>query len=407
MPHKVVMMCVDCLRGDFLDLDAETPFLRDFFEDSKSFSSLYSTATTTTPCVASMMTGVYSEQNGVMSLRQSKLDDDRETLAETLSDEGYETKALVTGPLYPETGLDRGFDDYSMRDASRDLFGGLEEDLHRELDDLDEKSFAYVHLWELHGPINVPGKFDSKRYGETDYERALSALDRRLEAVVDRLGEDVCVILTGDHGESIAYRSGFIQQNIKRLRTLLRYYGGIDTRPVERALNRLADRFSEVDYPHHFMEAGHGENVFDFASNVPLAISSVDTDEDNVEAQVRQIDIFPTVLELCDTEPDKVRGKSLLGEVDDRTAYIRACGESLKSEDNWARAVRDNGWKLVVHPNRNWNQALYKPRDNQKELSSVRDERRADELKQAMPRFESAPAEELEIKEKLRGLGYG
>nr|EGQ40802.1 MAG: uncharacterized protein, AP superfamily [Candidatus Nanosalinarum sp. J07AB56] len=79
MPHKVVMICVDCLRGDFLDLDAETPFLRDFFEDSKSFSSLYSTATTTTPCVASMMTGVYSEENGVMSLRQSKLDDDRET----------------------------------------------------------------------------------------------------------------------------------------------------------------------------------------------------------------------------------------------------------------------------------------------------------------------------------------
>nr|EGQ40798.1 MAG: hypothetical protein J07AB56_00440 [Candidatus Nanosalinarum sp. J07AB56] len=60
-----------------------------------------------------------------------------------------------------------------------------------------------------------------------------------------------------------------------------------------------------------------------------------------------------------------------------------------------------------MHLNKDWSQALYKPRNNQEELSSVRDERRADELKQAMPRFDSAPAEELEIKEKLRGLGYG
>lgn len=155
------------------------------------------------------------------------------------------------------------------------------------------------------------------------------------------------------------------------------------------------------------MEAGHGENVFDFVSNVPLAISSVDTDQDNIEAQVRQIDIFPTVLELCDTQSDKVRSESLLGDVDDRSAYIRACGESLKSEDNWARAVRDGGRKLVLHPDRDRRRALYNLEEDQKELRSTTDEPRADELKRAMPTFDSASPEELEIKEKLRDLGYG
>ena len=407
MEESLVLICVDCLRGDFRDLDSETPFLDEFFQRSRSFDNLFSTATTTTPCVASMMTGQYSEENGVMSLSKSKLKDDCVTLAEALSDEGYTTKAFVTGPLYPETGLNRGFDQYSMRDPGHDLFSGFEDELRGELSDLENQSFVYVHLWELHGPIDIPERFDAGEYGGTDYERALSALDRKLHKVIGGLPGDASVVVTGDHGESISFRDSFIQQNIKRARTLLRYYGGIDTRPVENIMNTAAANLFGTDYPDHFMEAGHGENVFDFTSNVPLAIRSPQTNATEIESQTRQIDIFPTVTELCGVEAPEVRGRSLLGRVDDRKAYVRACGESLKWEDNWAEAVRKDGWKLVTYPNRDWEDRLYHPEADDDELRPVKNDSKAEELRTRMPDFSMSSTQELEIKDKLRDLGYG
>lgn len=266
----------------------------------------------------------------------------------------------------------------------------------------------YVRLWELHGPIDISERFDVGEYGGTDYERALSALDRKLGKVVGDLPEDASVVVTGDHGESISFRDSFIQQNIKRARTLLRYYGGIDTVPVENIINTAAAKLFGTGYPDKFMEAGHGENVFDFTSNVVLlAIRSPQTNAAEIGSQTRQIDIFPTVTELCSVEAPEVRGRSLLDGVDDRKAYVRACGESLKSEDNWAEAVRKDGWKLVTIPNRDWEDRLYHPEVDDNELRPVKNDSKVEELRTRMPDFSKSSTEELEIKDKLRDLGYG
>jgi arylsulfatase A-like enzyme len=357
--RNLLFVCVDCLRDDFVGTDrADTPFLDSVAADGLDFTAMYASATTTTPCVASLFTGRYAEHNGVYSLSDARLDEGVPTLAERLSAAGYETVAHVTGPLVAEIDLERGFDTYAYRDRRAELVGDWFEDAVTVAESLTEPFCWYLHLWELHDPVRVPDGFDDPAYGRSPYARALSALDRRLRRLRDHLPGETVVALHGDHGEAIAYRDSLASTACKACRTGLRYGLGVDTRPVERRLKRRFDRHPPV--ADHFMEAGHGENVYDFTANVPFVLAGPGVDAATVDAQVRQVDVAPTLLDLLGVgdpsdgddasggtadEPagsglaageQPLDGASLLppGSVADRDAYLRACGKSLLGEAN-------------------------------------------------------------------------
>jgi len=438
MRPNLLFVCVDCLRGDFVSTDdADTPFIDDLAERGVHYTDMYATATTTTPAVTSFMTGTYSERNGVYSLEQARLNDDIPTLAEHLSAAGYDTRALVTGPIVPETGLDRGFDEYDYRDRRAELVGDWYDEAVAAAD-LEEPFFLYLHLWEIHTPVDVPPEFDDPSYGRYPYARSLAALDRSLADFRDELPTNTVVALHGDHGEAIAYRDSYMHKVCKFLRTGFRYGLGIDTRDLERRLKRWFDR--EPPIPDHFMEDGHGENVFDFTANVPFVIAGPNVDASTVNAQVRQVDVMPTLLDLLDVDREatapagttetetgttavdggelspadgetsvpSIDGESLLppGSVVDRDAYMRACGKSLVREKNWQRAVRANGWKYVEYPERNWEPELYDIESDPAELDPVSDDRRADRLRARFPEEGMRDGERLEIDGLLEDLGY-
>src|SRR6056297_1798049 len=208
---NVLFVTVDCLRQDFVEENyAHTPFIDRIRGDGIEFTNLYSTTTTTTPAVAALFTGSYSERNGVHSLREAELDPTIETGAELFRDNGFETAALVTGPLVPETKLDRGFDHYWYREQDENLVGGWFDTAVDRLSSLSDPFFAYMHLWEIHDPVTVPEKYDSDDYGRTSYARGLAALDAALEKLVENISSDTVVALHGDHGESISHRDSSI-----------------------------------------------------------------------------------------------------------------------------------------------------------------------------------------------------
>jgi arylsulfatase A-like enzyme len=408
---NLLVVCVDCLREDHLaGATADTPFLDDLRERGLVATDLFATATTTSPCVASLLTGTYSERNGVQSLSTGRLSEDVDSLPERFGAAGYHTEALVTGPLVEETGLQRGFDAYRYREPEESLFrNGWADRARRRIADLPEPFAAYVHLWELHEDVHVPPAFDTPEYGETPYARALSALDRKLEALVECVPEDTLVAVHGDHGESITNRASPLRLLVKSLRDGLRYYGGVDTRERVRRLNR---RWAHkgADVPDHYLENGHGENVFDFVSNVPFVLAGPGVDAATVDAQVRQIDVLPTLLSACglDYDPASVDGASLLpaDEVTERPAYMRACGASLHGRRNWAKAIRAEGAKYVEYPDRDWGPELYDLEADPLELHPVDDPDLADRLRRRFPDREMDEAEQLDVEERLEALGY-
>lgn len=410
MPN-LLLVCVDCLREDHLSGSAaDTPFVDDLRSDGLVAQNLYATATTTSPCVASLLTGTYSERNGVQSLDTGWLSQEVDSLAERFGAAGYRTEALVTGPLVEETGLQRGFDTYRYREPEESLFRNDWIDIAEErLDTLSEPFAAYVHLWELHEDVYVPPAFDEPEYGDTPYARALSALDRELETLVEAVPEETIVVLHGDHGESITKRGSSLRLGLKLLRDALRYYGGVDTRSVVRRLNRkLTDRGADVD--DHYLENGHGENVYDFVANVPLVVTGPGIDSTTIDAQARQIDVLPTLLDACgiDYDPASMDGSSLLepGKIQDRPAYMRACGASLHRRSNWARAVRADGAKYVEYPDREWEPELYDLENDPLELEPIDDPDLADQLQGEFPTTELEEGEKLDVEDRLEALGY-
>lgn len=414
---NVVLVVVDCLRGDFVGTDrADTPFIDRLVRDGIDYSSMFATTSTTTPCVASFLTGRYSERNGVYSLRDADLRDDVPTLPERLSDGDYSAYAMATGPVVEETGLDRGFDRFWYRDRNENLTGGWRDEAHRKVQTLESPFFLYLHLWELHWPIDVPDEFDRREYGQTRYARMLSALDRELESLVEALPEDTVLLLHGDHGESISWHYSRIhghhnqlQKYTKKARDYLRYTRGYDTRRAERAVNRFFRRLGRDDLRDHFVERGHGETTYDFMTHVPLVVAGSDAGPATVDAQCRQVDIYPTVLELAGMEYDGgIDGEPLYPPttVDDRVAYIRACGSWLRGKENWSRAVRADGMKYVEYPERDWPWELYDLDEDPCELHPIDDADKAEELAREMPRRGHRGGDRLEIDDLLEDLGY-
>lgn len=408
---NVLLVCVDCLRSDFVgSAHAETPFIDGLAERGTEYTNMFATATTTTPCVASLLTGTYSERNGVASLRAARLNTEVTTLAERFSAAGYQTHAEVTGPIVAETNLDRGFDAYEYRDRRAELTGDWFEQAVDTVESLPEPFFVYLHLWEIHTPIDVGREYDDPEYGRYPYARKLSELDRRLETLCGHLPEDTVVALHGDHGEAITYRDNSLHRGVKLLRTGLRYGLGLDTRAIERRIKRWFNDRDDHLIPDHFMEDGHGENVFDFTSNVPFVLAGPVVESTTVSAQTRQIDVAPTLLDSVGVAYDvtEMDGESLLppASVTDRDAYIRACGRSLIRERNWQRAIRSGGWKYVEYPERNWLPELYDLDADPLELRPVENGRVETRLRARLPEKGLENGDKLEIDGLLSDLGY-
>lgn len=404
---NLLLICVDCLRQDFLRRDAvDTPFLDSLRARGMECTDLYATATTTTPAVASLFTGAYGEVNGIQSLRRGSLSDDVAPMAQILGDAGYHTEAMATGPLVPETGLDRGFDEYDCRDRDESMFSEWREEGLARLADLPDPFAAFVHLWEVHEDVRVPSEYDAPEYGETPYGRAFSALDREIEALVDAVPDDTVVAFLGDHGESVTHRNNPLRLAAKVARDALKYYGGVDTRGVEERLNQYCETFGP-DVADHFVENGHGENVFDFTTNVPFVLAGPGVESATVDAQVRQIDVLPTILDALGVDHD-TDGELIEPGVDERVAYMRACGASLHGERNWARAVRYGDAKYVEYPERDWAPGVYDTGDDPRELARVDDPDLESELAERLPErgVDPTDVEMLAINERLEDLGY-
>jgi arylsulfatase A-like enzyme len=409
-PPNLLFVCVDCLRSDaIVDGWGETPFLDSLRADGRVYTDLFATATTTTPCVAGLLTGLYSERNGVASLREARLSPGATTLAERLGEAGYDTCAMVTGPLVEETDLDRGFDAYHYREKEASLFGPWGRTAARRLDALDAPFFCYLHLWELHEPVSVPEEYDDRRYGRWPYERALSALDARLETLVDALPENTVVALHGDHGESVTWRGHPVHSALKTARDKLRYERGVDTRRVERAVDRVAERLAPPEIADHFLEAGHGETVYDTTANVPLVLSGPGVDPGTETDVCRQVDVAPTLCDLLGVPVDEsaLDGASLLGGFEERPAYVRACGAALRGRENWQRAVRTGDRKYVEYPDRDWPPELYDLREDPEERRPLDpDPDRVRSMRRLFPRLDVVDSETLDIDDRLHDLGY-
>jgi len=332
---NVLVLLVDCMRADALgSRGVPTPNLDALTARGGRFTQAIASASSTTPCVATMLTGLHSPRHGVRSIGAHRLHAQATTLATTLAAAGYHTVAEMTGPLGTESGLDRGFAEYRVRPASVYLSDAWGRDLVARLGGgaLPAPWFLFLHLWELHAPRKVLPPFRGRRFGKTRYDRALASLDATLAPLLAALPADTVVLLHGDHGERVM--ASTLAYRWYRLRRDL--LGASRTRKLE----------------------GHETDVYEDLVRVPLAIVAPGRVPAGATSDqlVRQVDLTPTVLDLAGVPaPPGLDGVSLVpalaaGRALDLEAFLEACGRVRGTGRDRRRAWRTARWKFIEAP---------------------------------------------------------
>jgi arylsulfatase A-like enzyme len=311
---NVLFILIDTLRADRLGSygyeRATSPEFDRLAAGGALFRRHLSQSSWTKCSMASLWLAMNPTSTGVTRF-DDILPDEARLPAEILKDAGFRTVGIYrNGWVAPTFGFDQGFDTY-MRPAPRPLppsvrlenptisKAGTDQDgVASALEFLrvygDERWFLYLHMMDVHEYVyDEESALFGGAYGDV-YDNSILWTDGVLGVFLDHLAaegylENTLIVVTSDHGE--AFR--------------------------ERGLE------------------GHARRVYRETTEVPLAISFPFRLEPGlqVEARSRNIDVWPTILDLIGLEPStNSAGRSLVPDllasargleppVEDRTGY--------------------------------------------------------------------------------------
>jgi len=263
---SVVVVTIDTTRADrfgcYGSTAGLTPNIDALADEGILFEQAQAVAPVTLPSHTSMFTGLYPTHHGVRNNGTFSLGEEFETLAQTMSTQGYATGAFVSAQvLVKRYGLDAGFDVYDD-DLSQGLKVGQTMVPSRRgtvtlaaatewLDTIspDQPVFMWLHLYDPHAPYDPPPEFRHKFPADV-YGAEIAFADQQVGKLVDtlkRLGryDDTVITVIADHGESLgehgeATHAILLHQGTIHVPWIVRPPGGI--RPV-----RIAEPVSGVD----------------------------------------------------------------------------------------------------------------------------------------------------------------
>jgi len=333
--RHVVLLSIDTQRADRLGCYGYprklTPKIDALAAESVLFERCVSQASWTSPSMVSMMSGCYVAEE-LMHIPPEK-----ETLAESFQKAGWATGGFVCNNiLNQECGFDRGFATF---EGQLHPYGPNTEILDWLRAHKDERSFAWIHLNEVHDELMEGGHsayrpqpekewrnyrdvregFSAERmqyYDElstrlklVDRDASLERMqeedgaydddvryeDRRIGEILDALKqlgmwEDTLFVLCADHGEGLFTREQFFNGTRKA----------------------AADR-GEPATLFNTLLMTHGAHVNTELIHVPLIVHAPGIPAARVAGWVENVDIAPTLLELAGIKRrEQHQGQSLL-----------------------------------------------------------------------------------------------
>jgi choline-sulfatase len=335
-PRHVLIVTIDTLRADRLGCygarDVATPNMDRLAREGAMAPEAVVHVPLTRPSHASILTGLYPSQHGIRDNLSPGLAADVPTLAEAFRSAGFRTSGFVSSiVLSAQSGLNRGFDDYSDRfDIGADDARFLDT-LQRRGDIttaeaiawLDahaaDRTFTWLHLYDPHDPYEPPEPYASQ-YAGRPYDGEVAWTDDlvgRIDAALTRRGirDQTLVVLTSDHGEGL----------------------GDHDEPV------------------------HGFFLYQTTLRVPLLVRGPGVAAGaRVPVVFRSVDVFPTVLELAGVpsaptahpRPGRSLAAALRGEP--VTEEAPAFAESLTPQIHYGwsdlESILDGRWKYILAP---------------------------------------------------------
>lgn len=319
---NVLFILIDMLRAERMSAygyTRETSPNIDYMAGSGIRFARHLSQSSWTKCsMASMWTGLYPQRTRVLRYNDV-LSEQAVTPAEIFRDAGYRTIGLWrNGWVAPNFGFAQGFDLYH-RPASLPLkpgerqknpslsVGGSDESLLEAVKSFlvtappDRRWFLYLHLMDLHQyTYDESSALFGSSFSDV-YDNSIRRQDGLVNALIYYLSEageleDTLIVIASDHGEAFGER-GF---------------------------------------------EGHAQNVFRETTEVPFLIFPPFRLEPGivVNARTRNIDIWPTVLDLLGLpELEGADGRSVLPEI-----FAAGRGEPPRPDPEPSFAELDQHW---------------------------------------------------------------
>ena len=450
---NVVFILIDTLRADRMGAygypKATSPLFDELAEQGVLFADTTAQSTWTLPSMVSLLTGQY------MTAYRDTVPDGAPVLTESFRQAGYTTIGVIGNvSMRQESGFHRGFQWFDNRPA-RNAQGAPQQrprsveealvDMRAHLDhaasmtDPEDPAphFIYLHLMDVHHPYDpypeldeeVPPRvaapampWDWQRNAfdgigpapptedpgwaakwaaiERDrgrYDQSIRHTDDHLRRFLDELRgrglmDHTIVVVASDHGECLWER-----------------------------VHPFGDpaKFGE-SAPDEFFYRGHGALTHSEGIHTPFLLWGAGVPEGvRVEAPVENVDLFPTLLELCDLPMVQgLHGRSLVGlmngEPDEREAVYSFShnASTVRERASGLKLILPNEWETrgEVEPQ------LYALKEDPREDRNLIDERPEDaqRLKAMLAawrkRYPTASTFETQldpaVAEQLRQLGY-
>ena len=337
---NLLLVTLDTTRADRFTPggphDLDTPGFEAVAADGVRFASAIAPIPVTGPSHTTLMSGVPPWKHGSL-LNGVPVPEQLPMLAEVLHGQGYDCAAFPSAyVLSGGLGFKRGFsvydDDFGwVKGAQRVLPGRLWELVRRRLDPshvlerrgdltvdraerwIDDQQgpwFAWVHLFDAHGPYQPPPPFDQRFYGGVDPRDPANPSMDAVEGVAPYLIEslegitDVDWVRAQYDGEV-----GFDDAQVQRLLTLLE-----ETGQTKDTLVVIVGDHGE-GLGEHGEWFNHGDFLYEHDLHVPLAMRMPGRIAQGtvVQEPIELSDVMPTVLDLLEVEvPAGVQGASWL-----------------------------------------------------------------------------------------------
>ena len=313
-PKYILFISVDTLRADHLGCygyNRETsPTIDKIAKEGILFENVVCQRGITLPSLASVMTSKYINQHRLRDhIYDNTLKDDKTTLAEYLSRDGYSTRAFSASLLVnPLTGIHQGFKDVTVEIDERKLTNMALNWLKNFTSNKpNEKFFLWLHYMDPHEPYTARkpyiDKFETSYKGSYGNEISFDVTEKMFLEKRNLSKEDLDHIIAL-YDSQIPRVDDFIREIVEELKRL-----GIYDKTL---LVFFADHGEEL-YEHNFY-IEHHRSVYESVLRIPLVMRYPGKIPANkrVKNVVESIDITPTVLEFCKIYPsEKLSGVSL------------------------------------------------------------------------------------------------
>lgn len=306
--QNILLIVVDTLSANHIptfnkDIKIESNFISKLANSGLTFQNAYSTSSWTKPTITSILSGLYPREHGVGTLTGT-LSNDVKTLPYYLKENGYQTLAVISHTILDEkSNILKDFDfvkNVSPHNPHATIVANTVTDtVIKKLNerDKDKPFLMFAHYFDPHYNYqdhksinytdpNYKGKATSGlhiiklrdlTFNEEDkkqlnnlYHEEITYTDRALDRLYNYLKENnllknTIIVFTADHGEELLDRDWI----------------------------------------------GHTKTLYNELIRIPLIISAKNLKSKEINNNVSQIDILPTLLSLLKIDNNNLKGINL------------------------------------------------------------------------------------------------